>query len=51
MPKLSGLLLRLVPSCCVSSHIILLKVFLLGAPSVKKHAPNSSPFAVLDRFS
>jgi hypothetical protein len=29
-----------VPSCCVSSHIILSKVFLLGGPLVKKHAPN-----------
>jgi hypothetical protein len=29
-----------MPSCCVSSHIILPKVFLLGGPSVKKQAPN-----------
>jgi hypothetical protein len=26
-------------------------VFLLEGPSMKKQAPNSSPFAVLDRFS
>jgi hypothetical protein len=41
MPKLPGLQLRLVPSCYVSSHITLLKVFLLGGPSAKKKAPNS----------
>jgi hypothetical protein len=29
-----------VPSCCVNSHIILLKLFLFGGPSVKKQAPN-----------
>jgi hypothetical protein len=29
-----------VPSCCVSSHIILPKVFLLEGPSVKKQLPN-----------
>jgi hypothetical protein len=27
------------------------KVFLLRGPSAEKKAPNSSPFAVLDRFS
>jgi hypothetical protein len=32
-------------------HITLLKVFLLGRPSAKKKAHNSSPFVVLDRFS
>ena len=31
---------RLVPSCCVSSLTIPPKVFLLGGPSVQKHAPN-----------
>jgi hypothetical protein len=41
MPKLPGLQLRLVPSCCVSSHITPPKVFLLGGPSAKKKAPNS----------
>jgi hypothetical protein len=29
-----------VPSCCVSSHIILPKVFLLGGPLVNKQTPN-----------
>jgi hypothetical protein len=27
------------------------KVFLPAGPSATKHTPNSSPFAVLDRFS
>jgi hypothetical protein len=27
------------------------KLFLLAGPSAMKHGPNSSPFAVLDRFS
>jgi hypothetical protein len=26
------------------------KLFLLAGPSATKHGPNSSPFAVLDRF-
>jgi hypothetical protein len=37
-------------SCHACLHIILPKVFLLRGPSVEKKAPNSSPFAVLDRF-
>jgi hypothetical protein len=28
-----------------------LKLFLFAGPSATKHGPNSSPFAVLDRFS
>jgi hypothetical protein len=30
---------------------VLPKVFLPAGPSATKHTPNSSPFAVLDRFS
>jgi hypothetical protein len=51
MPKLSGLCLRLVPSCCVNSHIILPKVFLLGGPSVKKQAPNTRLILLVFRFT
>jgi hypothetical protein len=42
-----GIYLRVVSHL----HITLPKVFLLAGPSAKKKAPNSSPFAVLDRFS
>jgi hypothetical protein len=45
MPKLLGWWLR----CCFS--VDLPKVFLLTRPSATKQTPNSSPFAVLDRFS
>jgi hypothetical protein len=31
-------------------YIVLPKVFLLKGPLAQKKAPNSSPFAVLDRF-
>jgi hypothetical protein len=40
MPKLPGLYLQLIPSCCVCLHITLPKVFLLGGPSARKKAPN-----------
>jgi hypothetical protein len=43
MLKLPRLHLRLAPSCCVSSHITLPKVFLLGGPSAKKKAPTVAP--------
>jgi hypothetical protein len=39
------LYLHVTPNC-----IVLPKVFLLRGPSAEKKAPNSSPFAVLDRF-
>jgi hypothetical protein len=45
MPKLYGLQLRQ----CFSEDLP--KVFLLTGSSAMKHTPNSSPFAVLDRFS
>jgi hypothetical protein len=45
MPKLHGLQLR---HCFWED---LPKVFLLTGSSATKHTPNSSPFAVLDRFS
>jgi hypothetical protein len=45
MPKFPGMYLR--RDFCAD----LLKVFLLTGPSATKQTPNSSPFAVLDRFS
>jgi hypothetical protein len=51
MPKLPGLQLRRVPSCCVCLYVDFSKVFLLRGPSAKKQGPNSSSFAVLDHFS
>jgi hypothetical protein len=51
MPKFPERYLRHVPSRYVCFYADLPKVFLLKGPSATKQTPNSSPFAVLDRFS
>jgi hypothetical protein len=51
VPKLPGRYLRHVPSRYVCFYADLPKVFVLKRPSASKQTPNSSPFAVLDRFS